>query len=211
MALLTTSQRTPDWQAARVGRLTASNFAAAVGVSPFLSRQALWREYIGIAPPFGGNAATAWGERNEDVARHAYEKLTGDRVETTGFFAHEAYGWMGCSPDGLVGGDGGVEIKCPYWAATPHLDVPGHYMAQVQGCLEILDRAWWDFVSWTPRDMRIIRVFRCRPYWDWMLPHLEAFWTCVRDEVEPSRLRRRPHFGGAVECRPLHLRGGGVA
>jgi uracil-DNA glycosylase len=58
-------QGAKEWHAARRKILTASNFAAAIGVNVYRSRRSLWREYKNLAPPFAGNDATRWGVENE--------------------------------------------------------------------------------------------------------------------------------------------------
>ena len=76
---------------------------------------------------------------------------------------------MRCKSDGLVGDDGGIEIKCP----LPHNhiaylragDVPGKYIPQIQGCLWITGREWWDFMSYHPAmEDLIVRVYRDEAY-----------------------------------------------
>ena len=61
---------------------------------------------------------------------------------------------IGASPDGLVGEDGGIEIKCPRPRTHLHTiyqdEVPRHYLPQIQACLYVFDRIWWDFVSYVP-------------------------------------------------------------
>jgi predicted phage-related endonuclease len=87
----------------------------------------------------------------EPYARDVYAENYGE-VEVVGFMLREEDDWrLGASPDGLVGDDGGIEIKCP--RAKTHLrtiladEVPAHYMAQVQSSLLVSGRKWWDFVS----------------------------------------------------------------
>lgn len=61
---------------------------------------------------------------------------------------------LGASPDGLVGSGGGIEIKCPrprtHLATLRTEKVPAQYMAQIQACMHVLDRDWWDFISYAP-------------------------------------------------------------
>jgi dihydrofolate reductase len=93
-----------------------------------------------------------------------YEFMTDTKVIETGFILDNS-GEFGCSPDGLVGEDGGLEIKCP--APHNHVDwsrkkvCPSKHYAQVQGCMWITGRKWWDFMSYHP-DMKpfIVRVER---------------------------------------------------
>ena len=101
------------------------------------------------------NAAMQWGTEQEPFARAAYEAHTGVIVEETGFHSHPTIEAAGASPDGLVGEDGLVEIKCPNTAT--HLDtlisetVPGDYVIQMQMQMVCTGRKWCDFVSFDPR------------------------------------------------------------
>jgi hypothetical protein len=92
------------------------------------------------------------GTLHEPFARDRYAEVFGVEVREVGFAVRDDYGFrLGASPDGLVGDDGGVEIKCP--RAKTHVatiladEVPAYNMAQVQATLLVTGRAWWDFVS----------------------------------------------------------------
>ncbi len=185
-------QGSDSWHAAREGRLTGSVFAAAIGISPYLTRPELWRQMTGRSPKFEGNEATDYGTLHEADARFAYECETGRVVEETGFWVGPE-SWLGCSPDGMVGDLGLVEFKCPF-SGQAHKEVPAHYMAQIQGQLAITGCAWCDFVSWTPTEMNIIRVREDPDYWAWMLPMLRDFWACVLFDREPPRLKAKPVY-----------------
>ena len=91
------------------------------------------------------------GVEHEPFARDIYSAHY-QQAECVGFMLLEAEGWsLGASPDGLVGVDGGIEVKCP--RAKTHIrtiladEVPAHYMAQVQACLLVSGRKWWDWIS----------------------------------------------------------------
>lgn len=91
------------------------------------------------------------GVEMEPYARDIYSTHY-QQAECVGFMLLEADGWsLGASPDGLVGVDGGIEIKAP--RAKTHLgtiladEVPAHYMGQIQASLLVSGRKWWDFVS----------------------------------------------------------------
>ena len=108
------------------------------------------------------NAAMQWGTECEPHARIAYEFLTDREVTETGFVLHGAIADFGASPDGLVGDNGLVEIKCPNTAT--HIEtllseaIPGKYVTQMQAQMACTGRAWCDFVSFDPRmpaDMQI--------------------------------------------------------
>ena len=143
-------QRTDAWYKARRGKLTASNFGTALGLCPWTTRQKLWNRMIDpSSDTFKGNIATNWGTDNEPNGILEYSCTTRNQVLATGFHVHKALGWLGGSPDGLVGDDGMIEIKCPFTRKVQK-EVPLHYYAQINGLLEITGRKWCDFVSWTP-------------------------------------------------------------
>lgn len=183
-------QGSPEWHDARVGRLTASCFAAAMGINPYQSRQKLYDEMTGTADPFTGNEMTQWGEDHEPDAIFAYEAFIGEFVTPTGFWTHPEAEWLGASPDGLVVNSGLIECKCKF-SQELWEEVPAHYMAQIQGQLEITDRAWCDFVSWTPTDLAVFRVDRSVEYWEAQFLLLEEFWNDLANRQKPKR-RKKP-------------------
>jgi putative phage-type endonuclease len=101
------------------------------------------------------SAAMQWGTETEPQARMAYEVMTGETVEETGFVLHPSIKFFGASPDGLVGSDGLIEIKCPNTAT--HIDtllsekVPSKYITQMHVQMICTGRDWCDFVSFDPR------------------------------------------------------------
>ena len=101
------------------------------------------------------NAAMAWGSEKEPDARRAYEWQTDCSVVEIGFVPHLTIAMSGASPDGLIGDDGLVEIKCPNTAT--HIDTllgqtaPAKYVTQMQWQMACTGRKWCDFVSYDPR------------------------------------------------------------
>ena len=156
-------QRSPEWYAARLGRVTASRVAdimAKTKSGPSASRANYMAELIcerltGMQGASYQNAAMAWGVEREPEARLAYEAKTGDLVTEVGFTPHDSIDMSGASPDGLVNDDGLVEIKCPNTAT--HIDtllsgtVPSKYMYQMQWQMACTGRQWCDFISYDPR------------------------------------------------------------
>lgn len=190
-------QRTEEWHQARKFRLTASDFAAAIGISPYKSRQELWREKTGRKPPFEGNEATLWGEMNECNAIGAYEIETGRLIFPSGLVIHPAHDWLAASPDGRLLDGGCVECKAPF-SQRCHDAVPLHYLSQVIAVAECCDAPYCDFVSWVPEETRIWRIERSNEYWEWCFPLLQDFWKCVEDDIEPPK-RRKPEFKGSLK------------
>ena len=176
-------QRSPEWFAARKGRITASNVGAILGYSPFRTAgdtlRAMVREYHGAESEFKGNIATQWGTNHEDGAIIEYELITNRKVEKCGFYTYEH--WLGASPDGLIGDDGLIEVKCPFSLRNEEkpqfktIFEQMHYFCQIQIQLFILDRQWCDFVQWCPADLKIERVQRAPEFIKTMLHELRDF------------------------------------
>lgn len=157
-------QGTEEWKLARLGHVSASNIAAVMSKGKEGSESAIRRAYkikliaerlTGKPQESYKNAAMEWGNEQEPFARMAYEARMNVLVEKTGFWKHPYKDWVGVSPDGLVGDDGLIEIKCPN--TTTHLEyifddvVPTEYRKQIQMQLWVTGRQWCDFVSYDPR------------------------------------------------------------
>lgn len=156
-------QRTPEWYEARLGKVTASRVSDVMaktksGYSASRANymaQLICERLTGTQGDTYQNAAMAWGTEQEPAARGAYEARTGLLVQETGFVPHPTISMSGASPDGLVGDDGLVEIKCPNTAT--HIDtilsetVPSKYIAQMQWQMVCTGRQWCDFISYDPR------------------------------------------------------------
>ena len=157
-------QGTGAWLYERCGHITASRFRDVLDFTqkgkPGAMRTAyLWEVVIerltGQPADHYSNAAMEWGTEQEQHSRMAYEAFSGHMVEETGFVKHPTLPMVGGSPDGLIGDDGGFESKSPFNSAI-HLatvldGMPADHMAQVQGCMWITGRQWWDFASFDPR------------------------------------------------------------
>lgn len=102
----------PRWMEERRYRLTASNYGK-VG-KRHAPPAPLVREMLYGVPPRG--LALSWGTDHEPVAIQAYEELTGCTVQPCGLFVDMDKGFLAASPDGLVGDDKIIEVKCPYKA-----------------------------------------------------------------------------------------------
>lgn len=170
------AQRTPEWFAQRAGKLTASRFADVMNVlkdgSPGANRRALVtllavERLTGETVETFQNDAMRRGTELEPAARAAYEAHTGELVEEVGFVPHASLPYVGVSPDGLLGNDGLVELKCPANMAK-HLDAlrsndhAKEYRWQLQGQLWVTGRQWVDAVSFDPRFPEHLRLAICR-------------------------------------------------
>lgn len=157
-------QRTAAWLYERVGHCTASRFNDVIAKTkagkPTAARETYLMELVveritGQPQDHFASAAMQWGEEQEQPSRMAYEAATGAMVEEVGFIKHPTLTFVGGSPDGLIGQDGGWESKSPYNTAN-HLytlldGMSEEHMAQIQGLLWITGRKWWDFQSYDPR------------------------------------------------------------
>jgi putative phage-type endonuclease len=169
-------QRTDDWFAARLGKVTASRVADVVAKTKSgysASRDNYMADLIverltGQKAAGFSSAAMEWGVEQEPHARAAYSARTGELVEEVGFIDHPAIAMSGASPDNLVG-KGCVEFKCPNTAT--HLEYllagkpPEKYVTQMQWQMACTNRPWCDFVSYDSRlpehlQMLIVRVPR---------------------------------------------------
>jgi putative phage-type endonuclease len=182
-------QRTPAWYAARLGKVTASRVADIVaktktGYSTSRANylaELLCERLTGMQGPSFTNAAMQWGTDQEPAARDAYEGVSGSLVVEVGFVPHKSIEMAGASPDGLVGDDGLVEIKCPLTAT--HLDtiltdtVPGRYATQMQWQMACTGRKWCDFVSYDPRVPEKMQIFIKR------VPRDEAYINQLEMEI----------------------------
>lgn len=156
-------QRTDEWFSARLGCVTASRTADVMAKtkSGYSASRAnymaqLITERLTGQPAEGfSSAAMQWGTETEPQARMAYELMTGETVQETGFVLHPSIKFFGASPDGLVGSDGLLEIKCPN--TSTHIDtlladkVPSKYLTQMHVQMICTGRNWCDFVSFDPR------------------------------------------------------------
>ena len=160
MKYLDCEQGTEEWFRARLGIPTASQFGSIITPGGKASSSAdrymrrLVAEWL-AGVPVDNEQSSFWMERGselEDEARSRYEFDTGNEVEQVGFIAADGYG---CSPDGLVGENGMLEIKCPKASTMVEyycLDgVPGKYIPQLQGQLWVAQRQWVDFFAYHPK------------------------------------------------------------
>jgi putative phage-type endonuclease len=160
-----------EWKRLRLGRVTASRVAdlmAKTKSGPSASRANYMAQLIAerltdtVADTFT-NAAMQHGTETEPEARDAYSFYQAALIDQVAFVQHPRIEHAGCSPDGLVGTDGLVEIKCPQTAT--HLEtllgqaVPSKYVLQMQFQMACTGRKWCDFASYDPRMPENMRLF----------------------------------------------------
>lgn len=164
-------QGSADWLMSRCGHVTASRFKDVLDFTkagkPGAKRTAyLWEIVVerltGSPVQHYVNAAMEHGTVYEPEARMAHE-ATGVMVMETGFLHHPSIQFVGGSPDGLIGDDGGAEYKCPFNSAI-HLQtwmngMPEDHAGQVQGLMWITGRQWWDFCSFDPRMPEHLQLY----------------------------------------------------
>jgi putative phage-type endonuclease len=164
------AQRSEAWFAARKNKLTASNLGAALGQISWTTRAEALRRARGTSE-FKGNEATEWGTNMESVGIGVYSELTGNVVTETGLHTHAEHTWLSGSPDGFVGADGIIEVKCPFYRRVVHATVPSYYWMQCNALMEITDRQWCDYICWTPEVVGVYRIYRDTDTFKQLLPY----------------------------------------
>ena len=164
-------QGSDSWFQVRIGKVTASRVADVIaktktGYSATRDNymaQLVCERLTGQKGESFSNAAMQHGTDTEPLARAAYEALQDVLVDEVGFVPHPSIIMAGASPDGLVGDDGLLEIKCPNTAT--HIEtllsqsVPGKYNTQMQFQMACTGRQWCDFVSFDNRLPTELQLF----------------------------------------------------
>ena len=194
-------QRSPVWFQARREKITGSVTGAILGLSPFMKpidvMRNMVREYHGAERDFRGNIATEYGTANEQTATTHLEMFHLDQpVVETGFHTHSELEWLGASPDGLLGEDGLVEIKCPFGQRNKDapefkslLDMP-HYYAQVQIEMYCTGRKWVKFYQWAPNGDKLEEYTLDQDWLNENIPKLKAFYDSYLIERELPNAQR---------------------
>lgn len=171
MIIIDCEQGSTEWFAARLGKASASRVAdiiAKTKTGPSASRAnyaaELTAERLTGARVEGFKSeAMQWGNDNEAEARGLYEFMRDAAVTEVGLVCHPSIAMACASPDGLVGSDGLLEIKCPNTAT--HIEtllsakVPSRYVTQMQWQMACTERQWCDFVSFDPRMPAEMQLF----------------------------------------------------
>jgi len=163
-------QRSVEWIEARLGHATGSRASDMLAGKDTQARkgyitQLVTERLTGMSQDFYTNADMQRGIEVEPVARAAYQ-ASNELVDEVGFIKHPTILWFGASPDGLVGSDGLVEIKCP--RSTTHLEYiqakkpPSKYVYQMLAQLSCTGRKWVDFVSFDNRFPEHLQLFVVR-------------------------------------------------
>ena len=164
-------QGSQDWHGQRCGSLgasqihevlakTKSGYSTARGNA--IARIAS-EKLTGATQETFKSSAMQWGNDMEPQARSAYEFITGQKVSTVGMFKNTDLPGTHASPDGMVGHDGLIEIKCPN--TLTHIEtldsekIDPKYITQMQWQMYMTERDWCDFVSFDPRMPDDLQLF----------------------------------------------------
>jgi putative phage-type endonuclease len=184
-------QGTEEWFAARAGKVTASRIAdvlATIKSGESASRknyraQLVCERLTGMIEETFSNSHMERGTALEPYAREAYELQTGSIVEQVGFIDHPIIQMSGASPDGLVGSDGSIEIKCP--TRANHIEYilgkepPSKYKPQMTWQMLCAERQWVDFVSYCPEMPANLQLFVVR-----FVPEAEYSVTVAQEVIK---------------------------
>jgi hypothetical protein len=169
--IISCEQGTLEWKELRCGIVTASRFADVMdftkkgeGAGRKKYRSEIICEILTGQPyPQYESWEMKWGKDQEPFARAAYEMQHDVLVETPGFVKHATIARFGGSPDGYVGDDGMIQIKCPN--TTTHLNwmlagtIPVEHAPQMIAEMAVYGREWCDFVSFDPRLPEHLQLF----------------------------------------------------
>jgi putative phage-type endonuclease len=171
-------QGSAEWLAERCGKVTASRIADLMAKTKtgFAATRLNYRAQLiaerltGTVAPSFTNAAMIHGTETEPEARRAYEFFVDRDVQQVGFVPHPEIEMCGASPDGLVGDDGLLELKCPNTAT--HIEtllsgvIPDKYVKQMMFQMACTGRQWCDFASYDNRLPERMRLFVQRVHRD---------------------------------------------
>jgi hypothetical protein len=197
MKIIDVDQGSEAWFAARAGLPTASAFSVimraddAVTRSKLLHKLAFEKMTGEVAPEGYKSAAMQRGNDLEAEARDSYMRRKDIEIRQVGFVRNfEGLKACGASPDGLIGFDGGLEIK----TAEPHILIPmlsrpalpAEHRAQVQGSMWVCEREWWDVTIYCHRAMPAVdvRVYRDDNYIKQLSDQVERFNYDLKKLVE---------------------------
>ena len=207
-------QGTDEWFAARRGKVTASRVADLMArtKSGFAASRQNYKAELLLEILTGSTAvgfvseAMKWGTEKEPEARAAYAATTFDSVTEIGFVDHPDILGAGCSPDGLVGDDGIIEIKCPNTATYLEIlltdVIPQKWQTQIQMQLDCTGRKWCDFVCYDPRmpeggKLYIQRVERDEMFISTMREMIRTFIEELNSEVQQVKAKIEEKKNGA--------------
>lgn len=195
MQILNLEQNSQEWLDARKGVVTASAFSKVItpakgdkSTSAKSYMYELIAEKLGATNESYSNEWTERGHELEDMARSTFEFVTDLKVDLAGMIKTDC-GKIGCSPDGLIGEDGGLEIKCP--KASTHVkylidgNLPLEYKTQVQGSMMVSERKWWYFMSYHPElPPLILKIERDEEFIAKMRSHIDDLLIEIEENMK---------------------------
>lgn len=163
-------QGTPEWFEARKGKMTASHATAignaGKGLDTYIT-ELMAEFYSSGEKEHFSNKHTDRGTEYEPTARQLYEFERDVEVTQVGFIEYNEF--VGASPDGLVGEEGGAEIKCiddvKYFKhlLNGEKEVESGHIWQIQMNLKVTGRKWWDLIIYNPNFKQSMCVYRIYP------------------------------------------------
>ena len=206
-------QGSPEWLQERCGKVTASRIADLMAKTKSgwsasranYASQLICERLTGCVAPSFTNAAMIHGTETEPEARRAYEFFVDRDVQQVGFVPHPTINMAGASPDGLVGDDGLLELKCPNSAT--HIEtlllgqIPDKYVKQMQFQMACTGRQWCDFASYDNRLPERMRLYVQRVKRDAALVgEIEADVTSFLKEIDETVEQLRARYEAQLEA-----------
>jgi putative phage-type endonuclease len=206
-------QGSQEWLQERCGRVTASRIADLMAKTKTgwsasranYASQLICERLTGCVQQSFTNAAMIHGTETEPEARRAYEFFVDRDVRQVGFIPHPTIAMAGASPDGLVGDDGLLELKCPNTAT--HIEtlllgcIPDKYMKQMQFQMACTQRAWCDFASYDNRLPERMRLYVQRVERDEAtVAEIEAEVTRFLKEIDETVEQLRARYEAQLEA-----------
>ncbi|WP_317992900.1 lambda exonuclease family protein [Bartonella gliris] len=198
-------QRTAEWFQARLGKVTASNIYNVLSKTAKGLPTSKYEDYkiklmterlTGEISQSYTTPAMQWGIEHEDDALKEYEFIYDTEVTRCGFIPHPKIEMAGASPDGLIGDDGLVEVKCPQ--SINHLrffmddEIKPEYLAQMQFQMACTGRKWCHFISYNPQfvgrstglRMKIKRIHRDEKQIEEINKAVESFLAEINQDMK---------------------------
>ncbi|WP_375649943.1 lambda exonuclease family protein [Bartonella sp. MU70NMGDW] len=198
-------QRTAEWFQARLGKVTASNIYSVLSKTTKGLPTSKYEDYkikliterlTGETSPYYETEDMRWGIEHEDDALREYGFIYDADITKCGFIQHPTIEMAGASPDGLIGEDGLIEVKCP--RSVTHMrfcigdEIKPEYHAQMQFQMACTERNWCDFVSYDPRftgeffhlRMKVKRVLRDDQQIEQINQAVETFLAEIEREIK---------------------------
>lgn len=186
-------QGSEEWFEARLGFVTASNFHKVLNKKTgrgLYMRKVAAEKLTGCREESYKNEVMEYGTETEQEARKYYETANDCKIEQVGFVTKDE--WIGGSPDGFIGEEGIIEIKCPL--ASTHIEhilsnkMPMKHIPQVQGLLWVTGRKWCDFVSFDPKvlskPMFCLRIEQDKTYFKTLAGEVGLFVGELKEMID---------------------------